>query len=330
MSESLAFTGERFVPECVREIWYEHWHRYVLAQSLVNGRRVLDVACGEGYGSDLLAREAAWVWGVDRSHETCRHASRRYRARGNLGFIAADCAALPLSDNSVDCAVSFETLEHIEAQQAMLAELRRVVVDDGCIVLSSPDKRVYSDATGHVNEFHVRELYRDELIDMVRAQFPALRLLGQKLLFQSAIWCLDTVADRCHVTVADGDDVQRHGIPPYEPMYYVVCAAADEAHLPALPGGLWLFGDSDESVYAHYNAEVRKNIEAGHLLASYEQQIKDYEEALAERDRMLAEAERRATDSAPLADQRPSADNGTTAHNRPSGWREKARRWLGL
>ena len=51
----LPFTGERFTPECVREIWYEHMHRYALAVTLAAGRRVLDAACGEGYGAALLA-----------------------------------------------------------------------------------------------------------------------------------------------------------------------------------------------------------------------------------------------------------------------------------
>ena len=67
MSDNLSFTGERFTPECVREIWYEHWHRYALAARYAAGRRVLDAACGEGYGSALLARHAKDVVGVDKA-----------------------------------------------------------------------------------------------------------------------------------------------------------------------------------------------------------------------------------------------------------------------
>ena len=84
MSETkpaLDFTGERFTPECVREIWYEHWHRYVFARQLAKGKRVLDAACGEGYGSALLADVAASVVGADISDQAIAHARSRYGDR---------------------------------------------------------------------------------------------------------------------------------------------------------------------------------------------------------------------------------------------------------
>ena len=87
MSEQLDFTGERFTPDCPREIWYEHFHRYVFAQALVTGKTVLDAACGEGYGSALLARTAASVVGVDLAAEAILHAKTRYCGFENLDFI---------------------------------------------------------------------------------------------------------------------------------------------------------------------------------------------------------------------------------------------------
>ena len=64
-SSDLAFTGERFIPGAPGEIAHEHWHRYAFARRLVAGRRVADVACGEGYGSALLAAAASTVIGLD-------------------------------------------------------------------------------------------------------------------------------------------------------------------------------------------------------------------------------------------------------------------------
>ena len=122
----LEFTGERFTPECVREIAYEHWHRYAWASRLVTGMQVLDAACGEGYGTRLLARTAGSVVGVDIDPGAIEHARRRYAGPATR-FECADCTRLPLDDDSVDAVVSFETLEHLEAQDRLLAEFRRVL-----------------------------------------------------------------------------------------------------------------------------------------------------------------------------------------------------------
>src|SRR5687767_5056473 len=164
MTDPLPFTGERFTPECEREIWYEHWHRYAFAARLARGRRVLDAACGEGYGSALLARGAASVLGIDISADAVAHATARYAQRPKLRFEAGDATALDdLPAASFDLIVSFETLEHVEAQERMLDGFARLLAPDGALVLSSPDKRTYSEAAGFRNEYHVRELYRDEL-----------------------------------------------------------------------------------------------------------------------------------------------------------------------
>ncbi len=267
----LPFTGERFTPECVREIWYEHWHRYAFARPLAAGKRVLDAACGEGYGSALLAEVAADVTGVDIDPATIEHARARYGSRSALAFECADAAALSFAARSFDLVVSFETLEHLAAQQELVAGFARVLSDDGLLVISSPDKHVYSELSGFRNEFHVRELYRDELLALLRPHFPALRLYGQKLVFQSALWALD---EHCGpplvstLSAADGAVSAGFG---QAPMYFVaVCA---KSRLPENLPALSLFGDREESVYSHYNHEVRKNIAAGTRIAELEAEL---------------------------------------------------------
>ena len=160
MSVSLDFTGERFTPECEREIWYEHFHRYALAARWCKNTRVLDAACGEGYGSALLAQSAASVDGVDISEQAVSHARQRYSSMNNVNYHIADCTRLPFDENEFDRVVSFETLEHLAEQDQLLAEFRRVLKPDGCLLLSSPDKATYTDEQGSNNEFHVKELYR--------------------------------------------------------------------------------------------------------------------------------------------------------------------------
>src|SRR6266566_4861453 len=102
------FTGERFLPSCSGEIAYEHWHRYAFARRFVAGKRVLDAACGEGYGSALLGEAAASVVGVDIDGPTIAHALTRYGNGGGVRFIEGSCTELPLPDASIDVVVSFE------------------------------------------------------------------------------------------------------------------------------------------------------------------------------------------------------------------------------
>lgn len=267
----LPFTGERFTPECVREIAYEHWHRYAFARPLAAGRRVLDAACGEGYGSALLAATARSVLGVDVADEAVAHARGRYGGVANLRFEQGDATALDhLPDGGFDLIVSFETLEHVQAQERMLDGFARLLADDGLLLVSTPDKRTYSDLTGEANPYHVRELYRDEFEALLSARFPACRLYGQKLLFQSALWALDGQGGGVDAATAHGERIERRL--DYAPVYYVAaCAKRDEA-LRGLPA-LSLFGDAAESVYADYRDEVRRNRAAAAHIAHLEAEL---------------------------------------------------------
>jgi SAM-dependent methyltransferase len=280
LTSALEFTGERFTPECVREIWYEHWHRYAFARQFAIGKRVLDAACGEGFGSAMLAREAREVLGLDISSAAVAHAQTRYAAQTNLRYAQGDCTALDLGEARFDLLVSFETLEHVAAQQAMIAGFARVLEPDGVFIVSSPDKHTYSDVAGFSNEFHVRELYRDELLALLQPHFPFVYLYGQKLLFQSAIWSVDAVG-AAGVTAATAQDAGTRvesGL-HYDPLYFIaICSRQPLPDLPAVA----LFGDREESVYQHYNHEVRKNMAAGARIVELEEQVSRLREQLDE------------------------------------------------
>jgi SAM-dependent methyltransferase len=273
---ALDFTGERFTPECVREIWYEHWHRYVFARRLAAGKRVLDAACGEGYGSALLAGVAASVTGVDIDGTAVAHARARYADKANLRFEQGDAAALPHADGAFDLVVSFETLEHLAAQEELVRGFARVLADDGLLLVSSPDRHAYSDVAGFANPFHVRELYRAELLDLLMPHFGEVRLYGQKLLFQSALWALDSEPGRC---VVDTGSASAEPAPGFgqAPLYFI--AACARRRLPDSLPDVSLFGDREESVYAHYNHEVRANMAAGGRIAELEAEIARLREA---------------------------------------------------
>lgn len=272
MSEPvLPFTGERFTPECVREIAYEHWHRYAVARPLAAGRRVLDAACGEGYGSALMAMAGAEVLGIDIDADAVAHARRRYGHIPGLRFEHGDVTALDaLPDGGFELVLSFETLEHVQAQERLLDGFSRLLAPAGLLLVSTPDKRTYTDLTGERNPHHVRELYRDQFESLLSERFPARRLFAQKLLFQSVLWALDEGAGPVQPWTRKDDELAA--ALDYAPMYYLAACAREPGPLAALPT-LSLYGDAAESVYAEYREEVRRNRAAAAHIAHLEAEL---------------------------------------------------------
>ncbi len=160
--------GERMVPEMHSGslMYAEHVTRYLAAVPLVAGRRVLDVASGTGYGTHVLSQSAAHVTGVDISTEAVTYARQVYGTDNNE-FHVGDATAIPLPDDSVDVVVSFETIEHVADYRAFVAEVDRVLVDDGLFVLSTPNDTEFVQD----NHFHLHQFTYDELVDLVRPRF---------------------------------------------------------------------------------------------------------------------------------------------------------------
>jgi SAM-dependent methyltransferase len=132
--------------------------------------------------------------GLDLAPDAIGHARARYVA-DNLRFEVADVARLErLESASFDLIVSFETLEHLAEQEALLAGFARLLAPGGVLMISTPDKHNYSERTGYRNPHHVRELQRDEFERLLGSHFPARRLFAQKLLFQSVLWPADREA----------------------------------------------------------------------------------------------------------------------------------------
>lgn len=177
--------GERFQPGIEGDNAFEHLHRYSFATKFAQGKRILDIACGEGYGSRLLSTVAESVVGVDISDLTLRHAKQNYQA-DNLEFIQGDCRDLPFADGEFDLVVSFETLEHVVEHRTVLRQFHRVLKDSGILVLSTPDKDFYG-ASEPANPFHLLELNETELKDLFSEFFPQIQMYQQKVVSASVI-----------------------------------------------------------------------------------------------------------------------------------------------
>lgn len=225
-------TGERYLPEFDGDWTLEHLHRYLLACELAADKIVLDIACGDGYGSAMLAKHAVDVTGVDIDSPTVERARSKYKAN-NLRFLQGSATAIPMDDSSVDLVVSFETIEHLTEQESMLCEINRVLRSNGMLLISSPDKYEYSDVPGYQNPFHPKELYREEFDALLQRHFAYHSLLGQRVIFGSVI---ASPEQRPFLSWEKEAGLGRtEGLP--HAVYHV--AVASDAPLPQLPSSLF-------------------------------------------------------------------------------------------
>lgn len=175
----MEFTGERIVPGSVNDdLLNEHLCRYRFAQLLVEGKAVLDVGSGVGYGARILAEKASEVVAVDRSEEAVRYAGRKYAA-ANIEMLVGDARDLPLASDSVDVVVSFELVEHLQGQQAHLLEMDRVLKPGGLTVISTPNRIFYSQESNQTNPFHTREFDFREFYAFLKSVFSSVEVYFQ-------------------------------------------------------------------------------------------------------------------------------------------------------
>ncbi len=149
-----------------------HVARYLLASTHCKGRRVLDIACGEGYGSRMLKEwGASEVVGVDVSQEAIEHARHNFSREG-VEFHCAPAEELPqlLAGKGFDLIVSLETIEHLQEPERFLADLRQALNPGGCIIISCPNDWWYFPSEQEKNPYHVRKYHFEEF----RAQTEAI------------------------------------------------------------------------------------------------------------------------------------------------------------
>jgi SAM-dependent methyltransferase len=174
----LELTGERTLPDVPDEnYWFRrHLAVYEWIAPRVAGRRVVDMACGEGYGADVLARHAASVVGVDANAEANEHARLRY-PRDNLRF-ARDL--VERFAEPCDAIVFLQTIEHLEDPEAVLEHFRSLLRPGGCAYISTPNVLTLAPpgAPRSGNPWHVREYRAEEFRGLCEARFGRVELLG--------------------------------------------------------------------------------------------------------------------------------------------------------
>ncbi len=183
----LPLTGERTLPGIADErYWFlRHVIAYRAAAEAVaelTAPVVLDAGCGEGYGLELLAAAGAGrVVGVDLDAATVEHARRRYAAADErIEVLAAELREVPLEDDHVEVAVSFQVIEHLHDIPGFLAELRRVTRPGGQVLIATPNRLTFTPGSDTpVNPFHTVEFTAAELTATLEdAGFEVVRVLG--------------------------------------------------------------------------------------------------------------------------------------------------------
>jgi SAM-dependent methyltransferase len=174
----LPLTGERTLPDLPEEnYWYRrHLVVYEWIAARAGGLRVIDMACGEGYGSNVLAGAAASVIGVDANPEAHEHARLRY-VRPNLRFKRdlVESFAEP-----GDAVVFLQTIEHVKDAGAILEHFKSMLAEGGIAYISTPNLLTLAPAGAEKsdNPWHLREYRAAEFRRLCESHFPRVQLLG--------------------------------------------------------------------------------------------------------------------------------------------------------
>jgi SAM-dependent methyltransferase len=178
------FTGECFIPgKGSKTTEEEHFERYKFAATYAAGKRVLDIACGVGYGSKILAEAGALsVLGCDILQDNIAYAMHNYKGN-NIDFKVKD-ATKPILEGKFDLIVSFETIEHVDDFSSALINLYDALKAAGELIISSPNRKITNPYIGpdeRTDAYHVREFTIDEFrANLVKSGFRNLELYGQR------------------------------------------------------------------------------------------------------------------------------------------------------
>jgi ubiquinone/menaquinone biosynthesis C-methylase UbiE len=165
------YSGERIDFDTVdAEALMQHIIRYEYAARHLFGR-VLDCACGVGYGSYYLASRplVTSVTGADISAEAIKYANHKFQ-HAKLMYRIVNALDMPFTDCSFDGVVSLETLEHLKKPERFLSEVMRVLRPGGIFIVSVPNRKFHADA-GMKNEWHYSEMYYSEFKQLLSSFF---------------------------------------------------------------------------------------------------------------------------------------------------------------
>jgi len=175
----MKFTGERLIPKindgCA--FFYEHILRYFFACQYTKNKIVLDAGCGAGYGSYLISKygQSKLVEAIDISKETIKYAKSQY-SEPNINFHTDNILVLKtIKDKTIDVVTNFEVIEHIKEQDIFLKQIKRVLKNDGVLIISTPN--ILNHPKG--NKYHLKELKPNNFNILLKKYFKKVSILSQ-------------------------------------------------------------------------------------------------------------------------------------------------------
>jgi len=173
--------SNRIDPAFLEVCHSDHLERYEFALQYAQGKRVLDIGCAAGYGSNLLASVGDEVYGIDIYEPTIRYASERYQ-RSNLTFQVADACQSPFPDGSFGLIVAFEVIEHLQQPGSLLQSINNMLDENGIAIISTPNQLVSAPEGGVSDPTHYREYSPEEFRQALnKSGFSVIEHVGQKI-----------------------------------------------------------------------------------------------------------------------------------------------------
>ncbi|OGK62475.1 hypothetical protein A2334_05560 [Candidatus Roizmanbacteria bacterium RIFOXYB2_FULL_38_10] len=179
---------ERIIPDKIppysKRLLQEHVLRYQFVSKYIKGKTVLDVACGSGYGSYIIANSGAKkVYAADCDSKTISYAKKRY-PHDNINYICTDAAKLSVANCLIDVVVSFETIEHLSKPKLFLKEMYRLLKRTGICIISTPNKHCSLED----NPYHLKEYTFSEFTNILEQYFPGKKYyFGQRKVIKPII-----------------------------------------------------------------------------------------------------------------------------------------------
>lgn len=248
-------TGERLIPAKNNDsvVYGEHISRYLSVIDIIRDKVVLDIACGSGYGSQLLSQYAKSVTGIDNSKEAVSYAKNNYPSN-NLTYLKDDAEKLSnIESATMDVVVSMETIEHLRNPEQFVKQVKRVMKPEGIFIVSTPNDNEYREG----NEFHLHEFTLVELKLLMKKYFKKSEYYYQGNALAATLFNEKEMRSefRNEMLVEKSISVQ-----PEKAIYFIVIAKNGKKSLPRLTPNIAISQHWNTKGFIEWNQEREKQM----------------------------------------------------------------------